>query len=275
MGLWASRRGDHRTTPAGAVWSGARGCSRSRAGNVTVFQYVATLRLAGHPADRADRRPRAAYGDEGHGSTSRRGVAGLRTATAHLDDTPSLQGRGPGGRCRQPGNIGRAGVRACRQLAARPVGAGGAAGSRRGHGVGRSTRGRADSRATTFIEAPPAAVAAVSGGTAAGGSAAEVVVQWQQASPTRIVLRVDAPGCRLAGARRCVLSGLGSPPGRPAHAALPGRRAVPRCRCPARAARGDLPLPTALALARRCVGGGRRRAGGPRYYGSPAEAGGH
>ena len=50
-----------------------------------------------------------------------------------------------------------------------------------------------DHRATAFIEAPPAQVAAVSGGAAAAGSAAEAAVQWQQDSPTRIVLRVDAP----------------------------------------------------------------------------------
>ncbi len=50
-----------------------------------------------------------------------------------------------------------------------------------------------DHRATTFIEAPPAQVAAVSGSSAAAGSTAEAAVQWQQDSPTRIVLRVDAP----------------------------------------------------------------------------------
>ena len=50
-----------------------------------------------------------------------------------------------------------------------------------------------DHRPATFIEAPPTQVAAVSGGTAAAGSAAETAVQWQQDSPTRIVLRVDAP----------------------------------------------------------------------------------
>ena len=50
-----------------------------------------------------------------------------------------------------------------------------------------------DRRMTALIEAPPAPVAAVSGSAAAAGSAAEAAVQWHQDSPTRIVLRVNAP----------------------------------------------------------------------------------
>ena len=89
-----------------------------------------------------------------------------------------------------------------------------------------------DRRMTALIEAPPAPVAAVSGSAAAAGSAAEAAVQWHQDSPTRIVLRVNAPAAGWLVLADAFLSGLGSPRGRPADADLRGRRAVPRRRRP-------------------------------------------
>ena len=160
-------------------------------GAVEVFQYVATLRLP--DILRIERIAARALPTETRAMVHVEAVWLDEEATAHLDDTPSLQG---GGRGVGAANQATSGVQVYERAAslprarwvplAQPVADADAA-------LAGVRAAGADSRATTFIEAPPAAVAAVSGGTAAGGSAAEAVVQWQQDSPTRIVLRVDAP----------------------------------------------------------------------------------
>ena len=156
------------------------------AGNVTVFQYVATLRL---PSALRIERIAARVLPTGTRAMVHVEAVWLDVeAAAHLDDTPSLKGRGRGvGTANQAtpgvqvyertGSLPRARwVPAAQSVAEADAALAGlrAAGT--------------DSRATTFIEAPPAHVAAVS-----GSAAAEATVQWQQDSPTRIVLRVDAP----------------------------------------------------------------------------------
>ena len=119
-----------------------------------------------------------------------------------------------------------------------------------------------DHRATTFIEAPPAQVAAVSGSSAAAGSTAEAAVQWQQDSPTRIVLRVDAPAAGWLVLADAFYPGWeahvdGQPT--PIYAADGLFRAVA---VPPGPHEVTFRLPTALAPAGRRVGGGRHRAGG-------------
>ena len=161
------------------------------AGNVTVFQYVATLRLP--DILRIERIAARALPTGTRAMVHVEAVWLDEEATAHLDDTPSLQGRGRGVGA---ANQATSGVQVYERAASLPRARWVPAAQPVAHAdtalAGVRAAG-ADSRATTFIEAPPAAVAAVSGGTAAGGSAAEAVVQWQQDSPTRIVLRVDAP----------------------------------------------------------------------------------
>ena len=161
------------------------------AGNVTVFQYVATVRLPGtirveHIAARAL--------PTGTRATVHVEVVWLdEEAAAHLDDTPSLQGRGRGlGVANQETPRVQMYERAASLPRARWVPAAQSALDAGAALAGLRAAGT-DSRATTFIEAPPAQVAAVSGSAAAADSAAEAAVQWQQDSPTRIVLRVDAP----------------------------------------------------------------------------------
>ena len=145
------------------------------AGKVTVFQYIATLQLP--DALRIER------------ITARALSTGTR-AMVHIEAVwLGDEGTGEGGRVEAGVQVYEraASVPRARWVpAAQPVAdADAALAGLRAAGT--------DSRPTTFIEAPPDAVAAVSGGAAAAGSAAEASVQWQQDSPTRIVLRVDAP----------------------------------------------------------------------------------
>ncbi|MDE2992641.1 MAG: YfhO family protein, partial [Chloroflexota bacterium] len=161
------------------------------AGNVTVFQYVATLRLP--DILRIERIAARALPTETRAMVHVEAVWLDEEAIAHLDDTPSLQGGGRGvGAANQATSGMQVYERAASVPRARWVPAAQPVADADTALAGVRAAG-ADSRATTFIEAPPAAVAAVSGDMAAGGSAAEAVVQWQQDSPTRIVLRVDAP----------------------------------------------------------------------------------
>ena len=161
------------------------------AGNVTVFQYVTTLQLP--DALRIERIAARALPTETRAMVHVEAVWLDAEATTHLDDTPSLQGRG---REVDAANQATTGVQVYERAAslprarwvplAQPVADADTA------LAGLRTAGH-DRRPITFIEAPPAQVAAISASAAATGSAAEVAVQWQQDSPTRIVLRVDAP----------------------------------------------------------------------------------
>ncbi len=162
------------------------------AGNVTVFQYVATLRLPS--ALRIERIAARALPTETRAMVHVEAVwLDERADTPHLP-SPPRHSRESG----NPGAVNQAtpGVQVYERATslprarwvplAQPVAdADAALAGLRAAGT--------DSRATTFIEVPPAQVAAVAGSSAATGSAAEVAVQWQQDSPTRIVLRVDAP----------------------------------------------------------------------------------
>ena len=161
------------------------------AGAVEVFQYIATLPLPDTL--------RLSYIAARALPTGTRAMVHVEAvwldeeAVAHLDDTPSPQG---GGRGVGAANQETPGVQVYERSASLPR----ARWVPAAQAVPNATAALAglraaedDRRLTTFIEAPPAPVAAVSGSTATADSAAEAAVQWQQDSPTRIVLRVDAP----------------------------------------------------------------------------------
>ena len=154
-------------------------------GAVEVFQYVATLQL---PDTLRIERIAARALPTGTRAMVHVEAAWLDVeAATHLDDTPSRQGGGRGGGAANQATPDvqvyerDSGLPRARWVPlAQPVADADTA------LAGLRAAGN-DDRLTTFIEAPPAQVAAVS------GSAAEVAVQWQQDSPTRIVLRLDAP----------------------------------------------------------------------------------
>ena len=161
------------------------------AGNVTVFQYVATLRLPD-----TLRIERIAARSLPTGTRAMVHVEAVwldSEAATHLDDTPSLQGGGRGvGAANQATPRVQVYERAASLPRARWVSLAQSVSDADAALAGVRAAGP-DRQATTFIEAPSAQVAAVSGSAAGTASAAEAVVQWQQESPTRIVLHVDAP----------------------------------------------------------------------------------
>ena len=175
------------------------------AGAVEVFQYVATLRLpsalrieritarALPTGTRAMVHVEAVWLDEEAAASTPKPLPVREGAAAHLNDTPSLQGRGRGLGAADQATPGVQVYERATSLprarwvpAAQPVAAADAA------LAGIRALGD-DRRMTAFIEASPDPVAAISGDTAAAASAAEAAVQWQQDSPTRIVLLVNAP----------------------------------------------------------------------------------